>query len=303
MTENYQDTSGSPLLSQQNITVGVDAGLSAVSHTHRQDATLPAHLQHWPAIAVITDIRLHTMGASATGSLIRNQNQPHDAPQPRQYRQFDYQPGTPVVTAEEEYGMPATGFGPHQNQVGLYIQPNAYDDRVRVRAPMSVPANLQNTPNFAPNRNIQMDPMTVLSAESYIDGVTRRGGTRRSAPHGGQYLDAGRDVGTGPIFGLSAQVESGKKGRRAPEQSEDSEPAEQRRRKKKQKLSEEDEEDEASKKSRGRPRLDTKDETAADVRRLLIQTIFSLTTSSVEEHKYEWLKELIETARRRLFSR
>jgi len=135
------------------------------------------------------------------------------------------------------------------------------------------------------------NPLGILSAERYNDGSTlsiARSLTEMAQQQ--QQQQHSRDMSAGYIFGFEelravprsptgagarevegrrnevdgARVKSGKGGNRKKEEEEGS--TERKRKKKKQKLSEDEEaDDEATKKARGRPRLDTKDETAADV--------------------------------------
>lgn len=125
------------------------------------------------------------------------------------------------------------------------------------------------------------DPMKILSAEHYNDGTTV------SAAQSLTEL-ARQSVGpAGYIFGLSEGLERtsppdipqaqpkrrkengtrARRNRNGESVKDNGEEDKVERRRKKQKMSEDEEaEDEAAKKARGRPRLDTKDETAADVR-------------------------------------
>jgi hypothetical protein len=57
-------------------------------------------------------------------------------------------------------------------------------------------------------------------------------------------------------------------------------------------------EDDGKKKSRGRPRVDTKDETAADVRNPYDMISLQLTIASDEEHRFGWLSEPTAIGRR-----
>jgi hypothetical protein len=122
------------------------------------------------------------------------------------------------------------------------------------------PGYAQNlaSPNIPKYNGRPMDnTMAVLSSEQYDDrGASRRSVRRQQEPM--------------IPFGLVEQpqlkeVVPVRKTNQA-RQSHDAENSAGERRRKKQKLSSEDEgEDDAAKKARGRPRLDTKDETAADV--------------------------------------
>jgi hypothetical protein len=98
--------------------------------------------------------------------------------------------------------------------------------------------------------------MGILSSEQYDDrGASRRSVRRQQEP-------------MIPLFGLVEQQKEVVPVRKTGQanKSHDAENGAGERRRKKQKLSSEDEGDEdAAKKARGRPRLDTKDETAADV--------------------------------------
>jgi hypothetical protein len=132
------------------------------------------------------------------------------------------------------------------------------------------------------------NPLGILSAERYNDGTTLS--IARSLTEMAQQQP--RDMSAGYLFGFEevravprsptgegvreverrrnevdngARVKGGKGGNRKKEEEEEGS-TERRRKKKKQKTSEDEEaDDEATKKARGRPRLDTKDETAADV--------------------------------------
>ena len=113
-----------------------------------------------------------------------------------------------------------------------------------------------NTPKY--NGRPMDNTMAVLSSEQYDDrGASRRSVRRQQEP-------------MIPLFGLVEQVQSKevmpvRKTNQA-RQSHDAENGAGERRRKRQKVSSEDEgEEDAAKKARGRPRLDTKDETAADV--------------------------------------
>jgi hypothetical protein len=126
--------------------------------------------------------------------------------------------------------------------------------------------------------------MGILSAERYNDGRAisnpkqrNLGGLKQASQSKSPTMD------TGGVFGLSGgfearQMPSNSNPSNSNSQSQKQTQHEQQRpsdadmggrRRKKPKISdeeeEEEEEDEAAKKSRGRPRLDTKDETAADV--------------------------------------
>ncbi len=98
--------------------------------------------------------------------------------------------------------------------------------------------------------------MAVLNAEQYDD----RGASRRPVRRQQDSMI--------PLFGLVEQprLKEGARKTNQARQAHDAENGVGERRRKKQKLSSDDEgEDDAAKKARGRPRLDTKDETAADV--------------------------------------
>jgi hypothetical protein len=114
----------------------------------------------------------------------------------------------------------------------------------------------QNTPKY--NGRPMDNAMAILSSEQYDDrGASRRSVRRQQEP-------------MIPLFGLVEQPQQKevlpvRKTAQA-SKSHDAENGAGERRRKKQKLSSEDEgEDDAAKKVRGRPRLDTKDESAADV--------------------------------------
>jgi hypothetical protein len=111
-----------------------------------------------------------------------------------------------------------------------------------------------DTPTY--NGRPMDNAMGILSSEQYDDrGASRRSVRRQQEP-------------MIPLFGLVEQHKEVVPVRKTAQvhKSQDAENGVGERRRKKQKLSSEDEGDEdAAKKARGRPRLDTKDETAADV--------------------------------------
>lgn len=98
--------------------------------------------------------------------------------------------------------------------------------------------------------------MGILSSEQYDDRAASQRSVRR------------QQEPMIPLFGLVQEQKEVVPGRKTAQvhKSQDAEHGVGERRRKKQKLSSEDEGDEdAARKARGRPRLDTKDETAADV--------------------------------------
>lgn len=118
-------------------------------------------------------------------------------------------------------------------------------------------------------------PMEILNAMQYDDGAasaaaatttTRGRGAGQSQKHSHSQVDS-----QDPVFGLTGHFEHPEtrvKGRSRTQTSRagNTQMEGGERRRKKQKLSDdEDDQDESTKKARGRPRLDTKDETAADV--------------------------------------
>lgn len=128
-----------------------------------------------------------------------------------------------------------------------------------------------------------LDQMEILNAETYNDeaavsiarSLTELARQRPGpAPHmfgmtGGFEAVTERrvDVPRGPAQRVEVKETKTRKVRKARGANPGEEEDKGGRRRKKQKLSEDEDgdEDDASKKSRGRPRLDTKDETAADV--------------------------------------
>jgi hypothetical protein len=143
----------------------------------------------------------------------------------------------------EGYDMPAMPLELQQHLT--YMQPGYAESLAS-----------QNTPKY--NGRPMDNAMAILSSEQYDD----RGASRRSVRRHQEPMI--------PLFGLVEQPQHKevlpvRKTAQA-SKSHDAESDAGERRKKKQKLSSEDEgEDDAAKKVRGRPRLDTKDETAADV--------------------------------------
>ena len=142
----------------------------------------------------------------------------------------------------EGYDMPAMPLELQQDLT--YMQPGFVQNLVG-----------PNTPKY--NGRPMDNAMAVLSSEQYDD----RGASRRSVRRQREPII--------PLFGLVEQPQEKVLPVRKTNQvrqSHDAESSVGERRRKKQKLSSEDEgEDDAAKKARGRPRLDTKDETAADV--------------------------------------
>jgi len=149
---------------------------------------------------------------------------------------YQYDP----VPTTEDYDTPDISLGLQQHLT--YMQP-------------SYTRNLasSNTPKY--NGRPMDNAMAILSSEQYDDpSASRRSVRRQQEP-------------IISLFGLVEQKEEVpvRKTNQA-RQSHDVENSAGERRRKKQKVSSEDEgEDDAAKKARGRPRLDTKDETAADV--------------------------------------
>jgi hypothetical protein len=152
---------------------------------------------------------------------------------------YQYDP----VPTTEGYDMPDISLGLQQHLT--YMQP-------------SYTRNLagSNTPKY--NARPMDNTMAILSSEQYNDpGAPRRSVRRQQEP-------------IIPLFGFVEQPQQKevvpvRKTNQA-RQPHDAENGAGERRRKKQKVSSEDEgEDDAAKKARGRPRLDTKDETAADV--------------------------------------
>jgi hypothetical protein len=160
-------------------------------------------------------------------------------------------PGMTSNRVNYQYGpVPAEGYDmlampPELQQHLTYMQPGYAQNLAGT-----------NTPKY--NGRPMNNTMAILSSEQYDDrGASRRSVRRQQEP-------------MVPLFGLVEEpqqkevvpVRKTNQGR----QSHDAENGVGERRKKKQKLSSDDEgEDDAAKKARGRPRLDTKDETAADV--------------------------------------
>jgi hypothetical protein len=111
-----------------------------------------------------------------------------------------------------------------------------------------------DTPKY--NGRPMDNTMGILSSELYDDRVASRRSVRREQEP------------MIPLFGLVQQEKEAVPVRKTTQghKSNDAENVVGERRRKKKKLSSDDEGDEeAAKKARGRPRLDTKDETAADV--------------------------------------
>lgn len=152
---------------------------------------------------------------------------------------YQYDP----VPAAEGYDIPAIPLEVQQHLT--YMQPGCAQHPRGTITPKYNGRPMDNT-------------MAILSSELYDDGSASRRPVRR------------QQEPMIPLFGLVEQpqqkeVAPVRKTNQA-RQSHDAENSAGERRKKKQKVSSEDEgEDDAAKKARGRPRLDTKDETAADV--------------------------------------
>jgi hypothetical protein len=177
---------------------------------------------------------------------ITNLGNPNDVSMPAAAEDYQYDGG--LVTDLQQYNMDAMAFAGQPYLSSGFQQTLSADEMSHfVRG--------------------QMDSsMGILSAERYNDGgAAMRAGTRSQRQGAGQQQNPA-------IFGLSREGGQ-RRGVTAHSQNQHQhqrEPSLERnggdRRRKKQKLSEdEDGDDDASKKARGRPRLDTKDETAADV--------------------------------------
>jgi hypothetical protein len=180
-------------------------------------------------------------------------------------------PGISVNHLNDEFNVtPVTGLH-DMNAVSFGLQPQhvPFSQQDFTQGHIVPPSNLPYITETS------MD-MRILSAEQFDD----RGGFWRSTrrPEQRRQQQQQRVMDPMDVFGL---VDHRKETTRRPalakpQRSSDSEHVGGEKRKKKQKLSSEDEgDDDAAKKARGRPRLDTKDETAADV-----SFLFSISSDS-----------------------
>lgn len=171
------------------------------------------------------------------------------------------------MAAGEHYQCDAGGLSlpAYNNMAAMSVPVEAQVHEPYLQAASEYQQNItgDNMSNFS--RRQVNSTMGILSAERFDDGVaasrsiirSQRGGQQRSPK---------------AVYGLSLEDDLQRGSARARNQAERHQRPQSvertggDRRRKKQKISEdEDGEDDASKKARGRPRLDTKDETAADV--------------------------------------
>jgi hypothetical protein len=182
---------------------------------------------------------------------------------PHQSNNYQYEPNAIVPYNVHAYDAMAA-ITPQQHNAPY--MPKAFPPNFLPIANLNV-----NMPSYTGTATSQMGrSLEILNAEQYDDGTgiitaaTQNVGMgQRKSPYKSPTQVFGITHGVEPHTRSTVQSRKKSDGQRSP--SGDQSQGERRRKKMKVSDEEEADEDEASRKVRGRPRLDTKDETAADV--------------------------------------